>query len=70
MFAPSATPRDVIRRLDGELVKVVTSPDIRERFAALGVEPASRNAEQMTAYLKSEIDKYGKIVRAIGLKID
>ncbi len=70
VFAPSATPRDVIRRLDGELVKVVTSPDIRERFAALGVEPASRNAEQMTAYLKSEIDKYGKIVRAIGLKID
>jgi tripartite-type tricarboxylate transporter receptor subunit TctC len=70
VLVPAATPRDVIKRLDVELAKVVASADLRERFAALGVEPASRNAEQMAAYLKSEIDKYGKIVRAIGLKID
>ena len=70
VLVPVATPRDIIRRLDAELVKVVTAPDLRERFAALGVEPASKTAEQMAAYLKSEIDKYGKIVRAIGLKIE
>jgi tripartite-type tricarboxylate transporter receptor subunit TctC len=70
VLVPAATPRDVIKRLDAELAKVVASADLRERFAALGVEPASRNAEQMAAYLKSEIDKYGRIVRAIGLKID
>jgi tripartite-type tricarboxylate transporter receptor subunit TctC len=70
VLVPAATPREVIRRLNAELVKAVNAPDIRERFAALGVEPASRNAEQMAAYLKSEIDKYGKIVRAIGLKIE
>jgi tripartite-type tricarboxylate transporter receptor subunit TctC len=70
VLVPAATPRDVIRRLDAELAKVINAPDLRERFAALGVEPASKNAEQMAAYLKSEIDKYGKIVRAIGLKID
>ncbi len=70
VLAPAATPRDVIRRLDAELAKVVASADLRERFAALGVEPASKNAEQMAAYLKSEIDKYGKIVRTIGLKIE
>jgi tripartite-type tricarboxylate transporter receptor subunit TctC len=70
VLVPAATPREVIRRLDAELAKAVNAPDIRERFAALGVEPASRNAEQMAAYLKSEVDKYGKIVRSIGLKID
>jgi tripartite-type tricarboxylate transporter receptor subunit TctC len=70
VLAPAATPRDIIRRLDAELVKVVGSPDLRERFAALGVEPASKTSEQMAAYLKSEIDKYGRIVRAIGLRID
>ena len=53
-----------------ELSKVVAAPDLRERFAAIGVEPAQKNAAQMAAYLKSEIDKYSKIVRAIGLKID
>lgn len=70
ILVPAATPRDAIRRLDNELAKLVNTPDLRERFAALGVEPASKSAEQMAAYLKSEIDKYGKIVRAIGLKIE
>lgn len=70
VLVPAATPREAIRRFDVELAKVVNAPDLRERFAALGVEPQSRNAEQMTAYLKGEIEKYGRIVRAIGLKIE
>jgi tripartite-type tricarboxylate transporter receptor subunit TctC len=70
IFVPAATPKDIVARLDAELVKAVNSPDVRERFAALGAEPASRTSEQMAAYLRSEIDKYGKIVRAIGLKIE
>jgi tripartite-type tricarboxylate transporter receptor subunit TctC len=70
VFVPAGTPKDVVARLDSELVKTVNEPDLRDRFAALGVEPQSRNSEQMAAYLKAEIDKYGKIVRAIGLKID
>ena len=70
VFAPAATPKDVVARLEAELVKTVGAPDLRERFAALGVEPNSRISAQMAAYLKTEIDKYGKIVREIGLKID
>ena len=70
VLVPAATPKDAIARLDSELSKVVAAPDLRERFAAIGVEPAQKNAAQMAAYLKSEIDKYSKIVRAIGLKID
>jgi tripartite-type tricarboxylate transporter receptor subunit TctC len=70
VFAPSGTPKDVVSRLDAELVKAVSAADMRERFAGVGVEPQSKTSEQMAAYLKSEIDKYGKIVRAIGLKID
>ncbi len=70
VLAPAATPKDIVARLDAELVKAVGLPDVRERFAAIGVEPQARPAAQMAAYLKSEIDKYGKIVRAIGLKID
>ena len=70
VFVPAATPREAIAKYDAELSKAVASPDLRERFVALGVEPAARNAAQMAAYLKSEIEKYGKIVRAIGLKIE
>ena len=70
VFVPAATPKDIVARLDAELVKAVSQPDVREKFAAIGVEPQARPAAQMAAYLKSEIDKYGKIVRAIGLKIE
>jgi tripartite-type tricarboxylate transporter receptor subunit TctC len=70
VLAPAGTPNNVVARLDAELAKAVNAPELRERFATLGVEPFSRNAEQMTVYLKAEVDKYGKIVRAIGLKID
>jgi tripartite-type tricarboxylate transporter receptor subunit TctC len=70
VLAPAGTPTNVVARLDAELAKAVNAPELRERFATLGVEPASRNSEQMTIYLKAEVDKYGKIVRAIGLKID
>jgi tripartite-type tricarboxylate transporter receptor subunit TctC len=70
VFAPAATPKNIIARFDTELRKAVDAPDVRERFAAIGVEPASKSSEEMTRYLKSEVDKYGKIVRAIGLKID
>ena len=70
VLAPAATPKNVVARLDAELAKAVNAPELRERFAALGVEPASKTSGEMAAYLKSEIDKYGKIVREIGLKID
>jgi len=70
VFAPAGTPKDVVARLDAELAKAVNAPELRERFAALGVEPYSRSSDQMAVYLKAEIDKYAKIVKAIGLKID
>ena len=70
VFAPSATPKNVIARLESELTKAVNAPELRERFATLGVEPAPKNSEQMAVYFKAEVDKYGKIVRAIGLKIE
>jgi tripartite-type tricarboxylate transporter receptor subunit TctC len=70
VFVPAATPKEVIAKLDAELAKVVNAPDVREKFAAIGVEPYSRSAEEMTRYLRSEVEKYGKLVKAIGLKID
>ena len=65
-----ARSKDVIARLDAALSKAVNAPDVRERFVALGVEPQTRASAEMTRYLKTEIDKYGKIVKVIGLKID
>ena len=70
VFVPAGTPANAIARLDADLAKAVNQPEVRQRLAAVGVEPQSRSAAAMAAYLKSEIDKYGRIVRAIGLQID
>lgn len=55
-------------RLNAELVKVANTPELRERLATLGAEAVVTSPEQFTAFLKSETENYGKIVRALGLK--
>lgn len=69
LMVPGATPKDIIGRLHQEVVKALTSQDLRERFASMGVEAVGTTPDQASAYLKSEIAKYAKVVKAIGLKI-
>ena len=68
LSVPAGTPRDIIARLNTEAVRVVSSRDIRERMATDGTETVGDTPEQVTAYLKSEIEKWGKAVRASGAK--
>ena len=70
VFAPSRTPKNVVTRLNAEIGKTLTMPDVRERFAALGVESVGSTPEQLGMLLNSEIDKYARITRAIGLSVD
>lgn len=67
MFAPAATPRPIIGRLNAELVKVLQSADIREKLAALGVEPWPGSAAELAELLRTDITRYGTIVRTAGL---
>jgi tripartite-type tricarboxylate transporter receptor subunit TctC len=70
IFAPAATPKDIIGRLHAEIVKALQSRDVQERLAALGAAPGGGSPEDLGAYFKSEVEKFGKIVRALGLKIE
>jgi tripartite-type tricarboxylate transporter receptor subunit TctC len=65
---PAGTPRDIIMKIHGEAVRAIAMPDVRGRLAADGAELIGDTPEQATAYLKSEIEKYGKAVRASGAK--
>ena len=67
MFAPAATPRDIVSRLSRELVKTLEAPDIRERLLALDVEPWPGTPEQLGELLRADIARYGTIVRSAGL---
>jgi tripartite-type tricarboxylate transporter receptor subunit TctC len=67
MFAPVATPRPIVARLSKELIRALESPDVKEKLAALGVEPWPGTSEQLAELLKTDIARYGTIVRSAGL---
>jgi tripartite-type tricarboxylate transporter receptor subunit TctC len=68
LFAPAKTPRDIINRMNQEVLKALQSPEIRERYASLGAEPFAMKPEEFDAYVGSEIELNGKIVKAAGIK--
>ena len=70
LFAPAGTPPDVIRLLNSEVNKMIQRPAFVQRFATLGAEPITSTPEQTGAFLKSEQEKWGKVIRDIGLKIE
>jgi tripartite-type tricarboxylate transporter receptor subunit TctC len=70
MFVPAGTPADIIALLNQEIGKVVVLPDMRQRLAALGFEPASITPAQSAARLKAESAKWGKVIAAAGIKAE
>ena len=67
MFAPAATPRDIVSRLTRETMRALETPDLRERLAALGVDAWPGTAEQLGEMLRVDIERYGTIARSAGL---
>jgi tripartite-type tricarboxylate transporter receptor subunit TctC len=68
MFAPVATPRDIVSRLSRELVSALGTPELRERLTALGVDPWPGTPEELRELLRVDIERYGKIARRAGLR--
>jgi tripartite-type tricarboxylate transporter receptor subunit TctC len=68
MFAPAATPREIVTRLNREIVKALESADVREKLAVLGVDPWPGTPEQLGELLRADVERYGKIARAAGLE--
>ena len=70
VLAPAGTPRPVIMRLHDEIVKILAVPEVRERFAREGAEPVGNTPEQFGAFIRAEIAKYAKLIKAAGLRAD
>ena len=67
MFAPAAVPKDVLAQLNGEIVKILNAPDMKERLAQIGLEPAAEPLESTDAYIRAEIAKWAKVVKAANI---
>jgi len=69
-FAPAATSKDLINRVNAEMNRIMKMPDVTQRLAGDGVEAVGTTPEQFGAYLKQEVAKWGKVVKASGAKAD
>jgi tripartite-type tricarboxylate transporter receptor subunit TctC len=69
-LAPAKTPSPVITRLHAEFVKIMQSADILDRIAVLGYEASTGTPQQFAAYIKAEVAKWGKVVKATGIRAD
>jgi tripartite-type tricarboxylate transporter receptor subunit TctC len=70
IFAPAGTPPDIVARLNNETVRILHTPDMRERLAALGAEPIGDKPDEFAAFIKTEIPKYAKVIKTSGAKAD
>ena len=70
VLAPAGTPRDVIVKLNTEMVRIINQPDVRKQLGDQGYEPAGNSPEQFAEYIKSEIAKWTRVIKAAGLKAE
>ncbi len=70
VHAPAGTPREIVQRLQGEIAKILQQPDIRQRLDLLGLEPSGMTSEALAAFEAKEREKWARVVKAGGIKIE
>jgi hypothetical protein len=68
ILVTTGTPAPIIARLNSELVKALTSPDLKERLNSAGIEPMTSTPEQFAAFIKSENTRFAKVIKDAGIK--
>ena len=63
-------PKDIIERLQREVVKALADPELKERYAALGLRPNGGTPEQLNALVREQLERYGKAIRDNNIKGD
>ncbi len=70
VLAPAGTPREIVNKLAKEITQILSLPEVKERYAALGTEPGPATPEDFSAFLKAEITKWAKVIKDSGARID
>jgi tripartite-type tricarboxylate transporter receptor subunit TctC len=68
LLAPAGTPKDVLARLNSEAVRALRSPDVAGKLSSQGAEPAPGSPEEFATFIRGEIEKWAKVVKAAGMK--
>jgi tripartite-type tricarboxylate transporter receptor subunit TctC len=70
VIAPAGTPREVVARLNAEIVRAMALAEVRERALAVGAEPSTTTPEEFAAFIAAEIPKWERVVKASGAKVN
>jgi tripartite-type tricarboxylate transporter receptor subunit TctC len=70
IFVPVGTPKEVVAKLSGEIAQALKAPELIATLALQGAAPGAMNTPRFTEYVKAEVEKWGKVVKATGAKID
>jgi tripartite-type tricarboxylate transporter receptor subunit TctC len=70
LYAPAATPTDIVGKLNAEVNRVLQLPEVREKFAALGADSAPMTTDQFALHLRTEIAKFAKAIKDSGAKAE
>src|SRR5262249_43308907 len=70
VLGSAAVPKEVIAQLNGVIVKTVGTPDIRDAYAKLGIEPRTSTPEQFGAFIRNELAQNAKVAKFAGIKIE
>ncbi len=70
VVVPAGTPKDIIEKLNKEFIAALASPDMRERIQGMLFEPAGGRPEEFGAYIKAQSERWGKVIREAGIKVE
>jgi len=70
MFGTAGSPRETVQRLNAETARILSLPEVRERFMSMGLEPVGGSPEQFDKVFRAEIERSGALVKAAGLRVD
>jgi tripartite-type tricarboxylate transporter receptor subunit TctC len=67
IVAPAATPREIVKKLNAEIARIVQQPEVKDQMSKLGLEPMGSTPEEFDAHIRSEVAKWAKVIKEAGI---
>ncbi len=70
VLLPAGTPKTIVTRIHGDIVRLLAQPDVKERVAGLGFDIVGNTPEQFAAQIRTEVEKWTKVVKSAGINVE
>ena len=70
MFAPARTPREIVAKLNAEVVRILADPEMAQRMASQGAEPRTTTPEDLSRFMRVEYARWKKVISSAGIKVE